>query len=126
MKVLIPVDKDFEFERCKKMFIENQSRVKDDATFEEVIRDTFFYSFYDCDGITLCVYFYEKDDKLWVNGYGIRKKHLFNKKCFEQALDWFNCDIWAITPYKDVSWALLRCGFRKVKDDNTYVFHRKN
>lgn len=124
MKVLTPLDSDFEFERCKKMYEYYNPRVKDDATFEEVIRNTFFYSFYDNQDITLCVYFYEKDDKLWVNGYGIRNKHLFNKKCFKNALGWFNCDIWAETPYKDVVWALLRCGFKKF-EDNIYVFCQK-
>lgn len=124
MKVLIPTDEEFEFERCKKMYEAYSSRVNDDATFEEVVRDTFFYSFYDKDQITLCVYFYEKSDKLWVNGYGIRNKHLFNKKCFEKSLSWFNCDIWADTPYKDVAWALLRCGFKKAKN-NIYVFCQK-
>ncbi len=123
MKVKIPLDKDFEFERCKKMYRYYNARVNDDSTFEEVLSQTFFYAFYDNDEITLCVYFYEKNNKLWVNGYGIRNKHFFNKKCFESALGWFNCDIWANTKYKDVAWALLRCGFKKVKE-NIYVFKK--
>lgn len=121
MKVKIPLDKDFEFERCKKMYRYYNARVNDDSTFEEVISQTLFYAFYDKDEITLCVYFYEKDNKLWVNGYGIRNKHLFNKVCFQKSLSWFDCDIWADTKYKDVAWALLRCGFKKVKE-TFYVF----
>lgn len=123
MKVLIPLDSDFEFERCKKMYEFYKKRVNDDASFEEVIRNTFFYSFYDKQKLTLCVYFYEKSGRLWVNGYGVRKNHLFNKKCFMQALSWFNCDIWADTKYKEVAWALLRCGFKKC-DENIYCYHQ--
>lgn len=123
MKVLIPQDKNFEFERCKKMYEQYTPRVKDDASFEEVVSNTFFYSFYDEDNITLCVYFYEIDGKLWVNGYGLRNKHLFNKECFKESLTWFNCDVWANTQYKEVAWALLRCGFKKF-DKNIYVYHR--
>lgn len=123
MKVLIPQDKNFEFERCKKMYEQYTPRVKDDASFEEVVSNTFFYSFYNEDNITLCVYFYEIDGKLWVNGYGLRNKHLFNKKCFKESLTWFNCDVWANTQFKEVAWALLRCGFKKF-DKNIYVYHR--
>ena len=124
MKVVIPLDKDFEFERCKKMYVSNNKRVNDDATFEEVIENTFFYSFYDEHELTLCVYFYEIDGKLWVNGYGVRNKHLFNKKCFEKALSWFNCDIWANTKYRDVAWALLRCGFKRF-GKNLYLYNQQ-
>ena len=125
MKVLTPLDNDFEFERCKRMYEYYNSRVQDDASFEEIVQNTFFYSFYDENEITLCIYFYEIDGKLWVNGYGIRNRHLFNKRCFEKALSWFNCDIWANTKYKDVIWALLRCGFIKF-DKNIYVYHQQN
>lgn len=123
MKVKIPLDSDFEFERCKKMYEYYLKRVNDDSSFEEVIENTFFYSFYDKENLTLCIYFYVIDGKLWVNGYGIRNKHLFNKKCFETTLGWFDCDIWANTKYKEVAWALLRCGFKK-KSENIYVYHQ--
>lgn len=125
MKVVIPLDRDFEFERCKKMYEQYAPKVNDDASFEEVIENTFFYSFYDGNELTLCIYFYEIDGKLWVNGYGVRNKHLFNKKCFEDSLTWFNCDIWANTKYRDVAWALLRCGFKKF-DEHIYVYRQKN
>lgn len=123
MKVLIPYDKEFEYKKCKKMYEEYKSRVNDEATFDEVIQKSFFYSFYDKTQLTLCVYFYFSDGKLWVNGFGIRDKHLFNKCCFEESLRWFNCDIWANTEYREVKWALLRCGFKK-HDKNIYVFHQ--
>ena len=42
MKVKIPLDKDFECERCKKMYRYYNSRVNDDSTFEEVISQTLF------------------------------------------------------------------------------------
>lgn len=123
MKVRIPLDNDFEYKRCKKMFEKYNTRVNDDAAFEDIISNTLFYSFYDKTELTLCIYFYGLNGKVWVNGYGIRNKHLFNKVCFTQALSWFNCDIWANTKYKDVAWALLRCGFKKVRE-NIYVFNQ--
>lgn len=123
MEVRIPLDNDFEFERCKKMYDFYKHRVNDDSTFEEVIKNTFFYSFYENDELILCIYFYVIDEKLWVNAYGKRKKHLFNKRCFEASLGWFDCDIWANTKYRDVAWALLRCGFKK-SSKNIYVYRQ--
>ncbi|MBR3889712.1 hypothetical protein IKJ53_04280 [bacterium] len=123
MKVLIPHNKEFEYLRCKKMYEKYQTRVKDESTFDEVLQNTFFYSFYDGNVLTLCVYFYFLDGKLWVNGFGIRNKHIFNKECFVTSLGWFNCDIWAKTKYPEVKWALLRCGFKKY-DESIYVFHQ--
>lgn len=121
MRVLIPLNKDFDFKKCEKLYLLNQSLLNDESSFHEVIKNTFFYSFYEGKELTLCVYYYEKGGKLWVNGYGIRKKHLYNKNCFIKSLSWFNCDIWAFTPHREVAFALLRCGFKKIKD-NVYMY----
>lgn len=126
MRVIIPLNKEFDFEECKIMYNFYQPLVKDEASFEEVIRDTLFYSIYDDGKLSLCVYFYDDDNgKLWVNGYGIRKNHLFNKKSFKQVLGWFNCDIWAESYQKPAIYGLLSCGFKKYKD-GIYVFRQND
>ncbi len=125
MKVLIPFDENFNYSECRKMYEYYQPVINDDASFDEVINNTFFYSFYDKDKLSLCVYFFMEADKLWVNGYGIRKNHLFNKKAFSQALNWFNCDIWAISDKKPAIFGLLSCGFKKY-EKNIYVYRQNN
>jgi len=124
IKVLIPTDDEFNYNECKNLYGFNKSLINDDASFDEIIQNTLFYSFYDDNILSLCVYFFFLKNKMWVNGYGIRKHHLYNKKCFQTALKWFSCDIWANTPHRPVKFALLRCGFKKYKDD-IYVFRQQ-
>ena len=69
-------------------------------------------------------YIFEKNGKLWVNGFGKRKHHLFNKECFKLALTWFNTDIWAFCPHRPAAFGLLSCGFKKYKK-NLYRFKNK-
>ena len=45
MKVLIPTDADFNYQECKKLFEENQHLIEDYEKFDDVIHNTFFYSF---------------------------------------------------------------------------------
>ena len=47
MHVLIPIDKEFKYLECKKLYEQNKVFVNDDATFDEVINNTLFYSFYE-------------------------------------------------------------------------------
>ena len=125
MRVVIPADDEFDYETCENMYYKYQKILNEKSSFEEVLNNTFFYSFYDDKELTLCVYFFVKADKLWVNGFGIRKKHLFNKKCFKTALKWFNCDIWAESVQKPAIFGIKSCGFKKYKD-NIYVYKQGN
>ena len=124
MKVKIPLDAEFDYKECKKMFEEYKPVLNENSTFDEVIQNTFFYSFYDGEKLSLCVYFFDIDGKLWVNGYGIRKNHLFNKQAFKLALSWFNCDIWAFSLQKPAIYGIRQCGFKKFKS-NIYVYRQK-
>ena len=125
MKVFIPNDKEFNYDECKKMFEQNRYLVNDNSSFDDVLQNTLFYSFYDDNVLSLCVYFFKLKNKMWVNRFGARKHHLFNKKCFQTALEWFDCDIWAKCPHKPAVFGLICCGFKKYKD-NIYVFRRKH
>ena len=66
-----------------------------------------------------------ENNKLWINGYGIRKDYLFHKKSLIEALSWFNCDIWAESVKKPAIYGLLSCGFEKYKN-NVYVYRQNN
>ena len=124
MKVLMPLDSDFKYDECKKLYEKNKKILNEESTFDEVINNTFFYSFYnDENELTLCVYFFKSEGKLWINGFGIRKRHLFNKECLLKALSWFNCDIWAKSVEKPAIYGIMICGFKKYKDD-IYVYRQ--
>lgn len=124
-KVIIPTDKNFNYNECKKMYEHYKPVLNDESSFDEVLKNTFFYAFYDNEVLSLCVYFFSDNGKLWVNGYGIRKNHLFNKECFKLALSWFNCDIWAKSVQKPAIFGIMSCGFRRYKDD-LFVFRNNS
>ncbi len=124
IEVRTPQSKNFNYAECKTMYEKNQALINDDATFDEVIQNTRFFAFYDDNVLTLCVYFLPTEDKLWLTGYGIRKKHLFNKKCFTALLRLMPCDVWAESYNKPAIYGLLVAGFKKYKD-NIYVYRHK-
>ena len=112
--VFIPTDSDFNYEECKRLFEENQCLIEDFCSFDEVIKQTFFYSFF-VNGVHIgCIYYYELDGKLYVNAVAYRKTHLINMECFKKSLTWWNCDIYARTHHKTAIYTILKCGFKKV------------
>ena len=123
MKILIPSDSDFNYQECKKLFEDNQLLIEDYEKFDNVLRNTFFYSFL-IDGKHIgCIYFYEIDNKLYVNAVAYRKTHLTNIDCFKTSLTWWNCDIYARTHHKTAIYTILKCGFKKVAN-NLYIYER--
>lgn len=122
--VRIPSDSKFNYDECKCFYEINKFKLKEDSDFLSIIKNTFFYAFYDNNRLSFCAYFFEIDNKLWVNAFGIRKNYIFNKKCFETALSWFDCDVWAKSVEKPAIYGLLSSGFKKFRD-NIYVFRMK-
>lgn len=123
IQILIPSDKDFNYQECKKLFEDNQNLLEDFYNFDTVIKNTFFYSFRK-DGKHLgCIYFYEIYNNLYVNAVAYRKTHLLNLECFKKSLTWWNCDIYARTHHKTAIYGILKCGFKKI-GDNLYKYER--
>ena len=123
MKILIPKNPDFNYEQCKKLFEENRDLVGDYEKFDDVIKNTFFYSFFVGGKHIGCIYYYEIDNKLYVNAVVYRGTHLINMECFKTSLGWWNCDIYARTHHKTAIYTILKCGFCKVAKD-LYIYKR--
>ena len=115
IQILIPSDKEFNYQECKKLFEDNQNLLEDFYSFDEVITNTFFYSFRKNGTHLGCIYYYEIDNNLYVNAVAYRKTHLLNMECFKKSLSWWNCDIYARTHHKTAIYTILKCGFKKVK-----------
>ena len=124
IKVLIPSDSDFNYNQCKILYENIQELLQDYQKFDEVINNTFFYSFLQDDKHIGCIYYYEQDNKLYVNGFSYRKTHILNIECLKKSLDWWNCDIFARIYNKSAIFTLLKCGFKKV-DKNLYKYERR-
>ncbi len=46
MEILIPSNPNFNYAECKKLFYDNQKLLEDFNNFDDVIKQTFFYSFF--------------------------------------------------------------------------------
>lgn len=115
MQVLIPSNPNFNYLQCKKLYEDNQHLIEDYEKFDDVITNTFFYSFFVNGRHIGCIYYYEIDNKLYVNAVAYRKTHLINIECFKKSLSWWNCDVYARTHHKTAIYTILKCGFKKVK-----------
>lgn len=114
MQVLIPSNPNFNYEQCKKLFEDNQDLIEDYEKFDDVIKNTFFYSFFVNGRHIGCLYYYEIDNKLYVNVVAYRKTHLINLECFKTSLTWWKCDIYARTHHKTAIYGILKCGFKRI------------
>jgi hypothetical protein len=122
--VRIPYDKDFNYKECKKMYKKYRRLVGDNEEFRDVVKKTYFYSFFDDDKHLGCIYYYHKNGKLFVNAFANRHTHLQNIECLKRTFGWFNCDIYAETRHKTAIFCLYKCGFKKL-DNNLYVLERR-
>ena len=120
--VKIPLDKNFDFKTCKKLYRKYRKLIKDDKDFRGIVENTFFYSFYNDEDFIGCLYFYEHEGKLFVNAFANRHKSTL--ECLKMSLNWFNCDIYANTTQKSAIYGILKCGFKKV-GNNLYIFKRR-
>lgn len=121
--VKIPSDSDFNYKQCKKLFKKYRDKINDNSEFRNIVKDTFFYSFFDNDKFLGCIYYYEKENKLYVNAYAGRHHHQQNIECLKMSLNWFNCDIYAETTHKTATFCLLKCGFTRI-NEKLFIYRR--
>lgn len=123
MIIKIPSHSDFDFYACKKLYKRYQKLVGDNETFNKIIKNTFFYAFYDGKTLVGCIYVYKKEEKLFINGFAIRKYYEIKKQALEKIIEWFNCNIYAESVNKPAIYMLLVCGFKKI-EKNLYVYKK--
>lgn len=123
IKVLIPNNPDFNYKECKKLYKKYRKQIGDNQEFRDIVKNTFFYSFFDDNKHIGCIYYYMRGDKLFVNAFANRHTHLINIECLKKTFEWFNCDIYAETKHKTAIYCLYKCGFKKV-EKNIYKYER--
>ena len=128
VKVLIPRDSEFCLYKneCKNLYEKVQDKIHDTNTFEFICTNTFFYMFLDSNKLIGAIYYFvDEEGKLFLNGFANRKMHKLNLECLKMSLDWFNTDIYAQAQNRASALCLLRCGFRRAKED-LFVFKKGN
>lgn len=124
--VRTPDNELFNYTEAEELYNQCRADLKDDE-FEKVIKRTQFYAFYIKKTAELigCIYFFEKNRRLYVNAFANRGHHALNLECFKESLKWFKRNIYAIGLYKTSRLCLLKCGFTRIKD-NLFVLKRSN
>jgi len=122
MIIKTPLNPDFDFYNCKKLYKKYQKQINDDSSFNEIIKNTLFFSFYKTRNLIGCIYLYPKSNHLFLNAFAKPKNHLFNIKALKYILNLVNIDIYAYSEQKPAILVLLRCGFKKI-EKNTFVYH---
>ena len=124
IKVYIPSDYEFNYKQSKKLYKKCQKLIGDNQEFKDIVKNRFFYSFFDEDIFIGFMYFYYENNKLIFNGFANRHLHKQTVQCVKMTFDWFDCDIWAKSKNKPAILCLLRSGFKKVSE-NLYKYERE-
>lgn len=124
LTVKIPLDIEFEYRKCKKLYERYQKLIGDDQQFNDVVKNTYFYSFYSDNVLIGCIYCFYRDNELFLNAFATRHHHKENIEAMKMVLSWFNCDIYAESIRKPAIYCLLELGFKKQKG-NIYKYERE-
>ena len=118
IRVLIPKDAEFVLyeKELKDLYEKNQDKICDTNTFEFIRDNTFFYMFLSDKKLIGAVYYFMDNDKLYLNGFSVRKSYYENLECLKLSTEWFNTDIYAEAQNRASAHCLLKCGFRRVRD----------
>ena len=117
IEVLIPTQSDFQkYESSIKFLYEkSQEKICDTNNFEFIRDNTLFYLFLMDKKTIGAIYYFKDGEKLFLNGFAIRKNLEANIFCLKWSTTWFNCDIYAEAQNKASAFCLLRVGFKRVK-----------
>lgn len=119
IEVFIPLNPEFQtFEApVRELYEKSQEKICDSNSFEFIKNNTLFYIFIK-DGVLIgAIYYFIDDERLFLNGFASQKHHLENLYCLRLSTTWFNCDIYAEAQNRASALCLLRCGFKREKDN---------
>ena len=116
--VLIPTDSEFEKHKAqiKEVYEKCQEKICDFNSFEFVIKNTLFYSFFLDGDFIGAIYYFKENDKLFLNAFALPKNHLANLECLQLSTTWFKKPIYAEAQNRASALCLLRSGFKRVKE----------
>ena len=117
LTVLIPTNLEFEKHKAqiKEVYEKCQEKICDPNSFDFVIHNTLFFSFF-LDGVFIgAIYYFKENDKLFLNAFALPKNHIVNLLCLRLSLSWFKKPIYAEAQNRASALCLLRCGFKRVE-----------
>ena len=126
LEVFIPSDAGFRFYETplRLLYEKVQDKIGDDNTFEFIRNNTFFYMFIYNKTLVGGIYYFIKENKLFLNGFANRKMFEVNVECLKFSTTWFNSDIYAEAQNRASALCLLKSGFQRL-DRNLFVKKKK-
>lgn len=125
MRIVTPLDTDFNFEECEILYNKISPDMNNNCSFKDIIFNSHFFSFYEKNILLGCIYVTSEGGKLYLNGYSIRKNHKKNIKAIKKITAFYNCSIFAKTKNRTAEFLLKKCGFYHIETDNNGVKHYK-
>lgn len=127
-QVLIPNDPAFCIyeSRIKNLYEKSQDKICDTNSFDFIKNNTLFYLFVVDYKPIGAIYYFMEQGKLFLNGFAIRKNLKNNLFCLLLSTSWFSSDIYAEAQNKASAFCLLKCGFKRVKDNLFCLRKNKN
>lgn len=126
MRIVTPLDKDFDFHECEKLYDEFSKYMGNLCSFGEIVSKSHFYSFYEEDkGLIGCIYISSEDNKLFLSGFSVRKNHKKNIEAVNKILTFYNCPMYAKTKNLSALIVLKKCGFEVIKTNNGMKYLKK-
>ena len=117
MKIVTPLDKEFDFKQCEKLYNEVIELMGNECSFLDLVLNSHFFSYYEEEKLVGCIYVNEENGKLFLSGFSVRKNHKFNIGAVKKAVQFYNCDIFSKTKNRTAEILLKKCGFKLIKTD---------
>lgn len=118
MRILTPLEEEFNYKECENLYNKIAHLMGNKCDFNDLVQKTHFYSFYDRKSFAGCIYIVSEDEKLFLNGFSVRKNHKFNIDAVKKVLTFYNCEIYSKTKNKTAQFLLRKCGFNLIKTDS--------
>lgn len=127
IEVLIPLNPEFQkYEaQVKELYKKNQENICDPNPFSFIVKNTFFYIFTINGTLIGAIYYFIDEGKLFLNGFANPKNHLNNLLCLKLSTTWFTSPIYAEAQNRASALCLIRCGFKRVKDNLFCLEHKE-
>lgn len=126
MRIVTSIDSDFNFFECRNLYNINSEYMNNNCSFEDIVYNSHFYSFYEGKKLLGCIYIdKEEDGKLFLNGFSIRKNHKKNIEAINRVVKFYNCAIFAKTKNRTAEFLLKKCGFELFKTDENKIKYLK-
>ena len=124
VNVWTPYNREFYryYYECKALYESVQDKIGDENTFDFICENTFFYLFEKEGNLIGAIYYFSKDEELYLNAFAKRKRHSLCMDCLKKSLNWFTCDIYAEAKNRASALCLIRAGFRRI-DGNLFKYN---